>query len=236
MRTTTLSDLRSRVRSKADVEGYVDRHPNSAVDQYINNSWRKLYGKLSIAHLLKNQLNGVISASGASSYSLPDDFFAMYGVFEEFPGGGHRELNMHNPQTRPFGRPGVSGTALSYATAEVDGDHYIEFYPQPDSGTYVYVYVPEPNTLVSDSDTIYGALAYDEYVVLDAAIQILERDDLPIDTLQMRLLMLEQQIDAAQASRDLLQSSHIHDIYGNRHFDESDYSPYSRYPNGRGYF
>jgi hypothetical protein len=230
MRTTTLSALRDRVRQKADIEGYTDRHPNDQLDTFINTSWRKLYGKLAVAHLLKNQVSVPLSASGATQYTLPDDFFAMYGVFEEY-GRGHRELRMHNPGQRPFGRPGPQGTAVSYATAEVDGDHYIEFLPQPTSGTYVYVYVPEPNTLAADTDTIKGALAYDEYVVLDAAIQVLEKDGVPIDTLQTRLMLLEQQIDNAQAARDLLQSTHIRDVRGSAYHDASDVYDYSPFPN-----
>lgn len=227
MRLTTLAQLRTRTRVKADVVGHTGRHPDSEVDQAINIAWRKLHGKLALAHLLKSTKTQVVTASGATFYTLPDDFLHMYGVWHELGNGAHRELKMHNPGAHPFGRPAVKAPANSYGIHERDDEHFLEFLPQPNSGTYVYVYVPEAKTLTAATDEIAGAGPYDEYVVLDAAVQLIgEKDGLPVGHLKERLLFLEQEIESTAQNRDLLQSTHIRDIRGNRFYDAADASPW----------
>ena len=216
MQTTTLAQARARVRQAADVQGYEDRHPNSEIDGYINRSRRKLIGKLARKKLIKDTITQPFVANGAVRYSLPDDFLAMCGVFEEVNNGlsGHRELEMRHPGEHPFGRPSRKGRANRYGLAEQDGVQYIDFLPQPTNGTYVYVYVPVPEDLVNDNDEMTSILAHDEWVILDAAIAVVSKDGLTEDVrnLQSRLAIEDARIDNDAANQDLMKSFHIKDV------------------------
>ena len=230
MPTSTLSDLRTRVRQKADIEGATDRHTDTELNGYINRAHSKLYGKLATLQLLKQQKTTTITATGAAVYQLASDFYATYGVFEQVDGTYFRRLHIHGGHEKPFGIAAHEGVACTYAIASVDNsglEHQIEFSPNPQSGTYIVKYVPELSDLSGDSDTTFDIpLNWDDFIVYDAAMMVLEKDDLPFGQIAARKQELEVEIEQAAASRELLESYRIRDVRGANHEDAADQFPY----------
>ena len=226
MSTATLSALRALVRQKSDSENQLDRHPDTELDGYINKAHKRLWGRLARLQLLKDVSTQLISADGSDTYNLGDDFLHAYGVFEETSNSTHRPLHRHNGSMKPFGRPSPSGIAATYDIASQENTPRIQFYPQPSSGTYVVQYIKSPDLLTNDSDTVVYPLDWEEALVYDAAIQVLEKDDLPRSELQARLQEINAEIDNTASSRDLLNSYNIRDVRGYSGRDPADQFSY----------
>lgn len=229
MNSVTLANLRAGVRRKSDSQNQVDRHPNTEIDAYINHANRRLYTRLAGLSLLKCVKTFTLTADGSVTYALPEDFYLAYTISEQQNSNQYRHLERHNGTDRPFGLPNVSGDAVSYDLADpvAQGDRSrIQFYPQPSSGTYIVQYIPECPLLVQDQDTVAYPLNWYEAIEYDAAIQVLEKDDLPRAELAARLQEINAEINAAAASRDLAQTYHIRDVrnsYGRDPADQFDY-------------
>lgn len=171
--------MRTRVKQRCDQE-YSDSEfvTTAELDQLINTSYAELYGLLIRHSLHRTETVYSITATGAASYALPTDIFAVLGVFRVDGTATKSYMARHDHRKRPD--TGVTGTALTY---RVIGSS-IEFIPVPASGTYEVVYVPTPTTLADDADTLDGVLGWEEYVVVDCAIKILQKEESDATSLQ----------------------------------------------------
>lgn len=228
MSSVTLTQAIDRVRDAADCENQTDRHPDTEITGYLNRSRRLLVGRLARLQLLKTFSTDSITATGAAAYTLSSDFFAVYSVWQSLDNGAFRRLHRHTGADFPFGQTGIAGdNPRSYDIAETSaGVHKISFLPQPSTGTFIVQYIAAPTDLASGSDTFVFPLAWDEWVILDAAIQVLSKDDLPWSHLAARKQEIEEEIDAAASSRDLLESAHIRDVRSMSGGDPADHTAY----------
>jgi len=182
----TLSDMRTRIRELADIERDLARHPDVQLNRYINESYKALYGMLTRAGLIRAESLQIIQAGSAPSYALLSDYFATLGVWEDFgTDTAPRRLRVHTVQTKPFGSGHTSGLASTYRVAHYLGDDRLEFNANPDSGKYIHMYVPRPKTLVtgapanaSESSDFDAVLGYDDFIVYDVVVKVLQKDDL----------------------------------------------------------
>jgi len=177
-RTATLSSLRDQVRKRADVENSTARFPDAELNTYINQSWTELYD-LIIESGGESYLNStqISTSNGTDTYSLPADFYKVRGVDVDVGGPGPLPMRQFSFEERNFylynsgwqyGRP------VRYRLYGAN----IKFIPKP-SGVYTVTvwYYPTPTSMVSDSDTIDGVSGWEEYVVIDAAVKVLTKDD-----------------------------------------------------------
>ena len=89
-----------------------------------------------------------IVATGAAAYSLPTDHHATIGInFLVNSAGVLRPLRELMVQERAS-RAGRTGEAFEY---EISGTSIV-FYPNPASGTYKHVYVPQPTDVSAYAD------------------------------------------------------------------------------------
>ena len=140
------------------------------------------------------------TGDASSSYALPDDYLATIAVWREESGHTYR-LRAHRASDQPFGQllDEASGYPSSYRLARFNGVKSIELAPRASSGTYKHSYVPVI-TLDADTDEFDDLLAWDEYVVLDAAIKCRMKDDIEVrDFLQARELEMARIIADAEA-------------------------------------
>jgi hypothetical protein len=178
MAAVTLTELISRIRQRSDNEHTGSTFVTDAeITRLINVSYAELYG-----HLIRWSLNMVeeletITATGAANYDLPSDFYSLVAVFR-VSGDNRIRLERHSSRHRLGATP--SGEASTYRVI----NNTIEFYPRPSGGTYEVVYVPVCGQMAAPDDTMDGVLGWEEYVVIDCAIHILDKEE--SDTRQHR--------------------------------------------------
>ncbi len=213
MATETLANLRTRIRQRTDNEHTGEDFVTDAeLNQLINKSYRELY-----ALLVKAGLHSVpetsysIPITGATSYALPDDFYAIQDVFRT-DGAWRTRLRRHGARTRPNAT--TVGDAYSYRTSGVGTGAVIELYPTPSAGTYTMYYVAIPAVLALDADLVDGVLGWEEYIVLDVSIDVLQKEGLKTDELQLRKAQMFTRISEESSLRDLHDSVEIADVRG----------------------
>jgi hypothetical protein len=171
--TVTLSTLRTRIRRRCDQEHTGSTFvSDTELTDMVNVSYAQMYGHLVRSGLhMAESVQSITADSRTTSYDLNADLYAVLGVFLNVNGERTR-LTRHDVRVRP------SSTSLSqYASTYRVSGADITFNPWPTSGTYEVVYVPLCSTLSADGDTMDGVLGWEEYVVLDCAVKILDKEE-----------------------------------------------------------
>jgi hypothetical protein len=166
----TLTQMITRVRQRSNNEYTNGQFVTDAeLTGLINVAYKDLYGTLVEHSLHRAESTDTITATGATSYSLEADLYAVLNVYL-VESGRRTRLPRHSDRLKP-GTLDV-GTAQSY---RVRGSSIV-FYPTPASGTYEVDYIPVPSDLSAGSDELDGVLGWEEYVVLDVAIKVLRKE------------------------------------------------------------
>lgn len=81
--------------------------------------------------------------------------------------------------------------------------NYINLIPTPAGGQYVRLwYIPRMTQLLKDSDVLDGVSGWTEYVIVDAAIKALEKEESDTSALMARKMALKQRIEESAMNRD----------------------------------
>lgn len=229
----TLLEIRDKVRQRSDVQAETKRYPDAELNKYINDSYKELYGLLVQHSLMRDEASDSISADGSATYTVPADHYATLGVFKE-ENDYYRRLGRHTFRGRPHGAAqAITGEATSYRIAKVAGAKTIELYPRSGSGTYIHAYIPVPTDLAADGDTLDSVLGWDEYVVIDAAIKVLRKEesdtrDLKADKFEI-MARIEMEAEAQEMAQSLTVANtrpRISSITEGALFDSADYRWY----------
>jgi fibronectin type 3 domain-containing protein len=106
----------------------------------------------------------------------------------------------------------------------------IYFIPTPSANQFIRMwYVPKLNQLLQDTDILDGISGWTEYVIVDAAIKALQKEESDVSVLAAQKMMLIKRIEESSMNRDAGQPDTISDT---RSFSErwGTYGP----PNGDG--
>jgi hypothetical protein len=214
MATFTLAQLRSRVRQRADMETsqFVT---DSEINGLINASIAELYDV--IAQKYGNDYFAVSTqftlANGAQSQALPADFYKLLGVDSRLDQNAWQTVNRFE-----FSERNLRDSQLLRIPAGNPEFRYklfgneIRFDVPMSQSTEIRVwYVPFPVQLVADVDTFDGYNGWEEYVVVDAAIKCLEKEESDTRDLQLRKQQLETRIESAAGNRDAQNPARIVD-------------------------
>lgn len=166
-------------------------------DILINTAYKELYGALTRYGMQRTESEFVITATGATSYTLPDDFWALLSVHRLDDSGTYFELGRHDQHQRPS--TSFNADALTYRLVGVE----MELNPTPLTGTYSARYIPVTGVLSDPSDNLDGVLGWEEYVVLWVAVKLLQKEGSHDQAapLKQDMQMLMQRIqDEAQAA------------------------------------
>jgi hypothetical protein len=79
-------------------------------------------------------------------------------------------------------------------------------------GTYRFWYIPSYTTLALDADTVDGVNGWEEYIIVDACIKCLEKEESDTSVFERQKAKLEQRIEEMASNRDLDQPERITDI------------------------
>lgn len=145
-RRLEMSVIRERCQRRADLEG--DDHISDAEwDALISEKYGELHGIVSGAGLRYFETTSTITATGATSYDEPDDHMATVGFDHVAADGTLRPLTELMAHERDMY---AADTGDAYYFALVDDQIYLR--PNPASGTYRMLYIPQAPDLSEYAD------------------------------------------------------------------------------------
>jgi len=172
-----LSDLVIRCQRRADREG----DPAIAPFEWkaaISEQYRELVGLIDGTGMRYFESTSTIPATGAASYSEPADQLSFIGIDFLYDGtttGRRRALRELMVQERNF-YSGQTGEAIGYSFV----GRQIHLYPNPVSGTYELLYVPQAPDLsvAADSTTVDLVVPDGEaFMLWGVAVKILAKSE-----------------------------------------------------------
>lgn len=187
-RTATLTVLLAQVRYLGNIQGMTARHPDADLTRAINQSIQHFREKVS-AHGVRNYLvstTGTITAGATSPYSYTElDLSAkspaivrVFGLDITIQGRviplEQIDFDSRN-DFQDWGTVSLTREPLAYANVS---QAKLAIFPAS-NGTYPYTcwYLPVLADLVSGSDTFDGVVGWEEWVVWDVLLKILQRDE-----------------------------------------------------------
>ena len=200
---TTLTQFRTRVRERANMEGsqFVT---DVELTGYINSSASELYDLL-VSRFADYYLSDTaVTVTTGSSIPLPVNFYKLRGLDLDLGGGDYQTLRQFNFSERNKAtddlrllRRGVS--QLRY---RVQGNTISLTPADQATNSYRVWFVPLMPLLVADADSFDGVNGWEEYVVVDAAIKCLQKEESSTTDLERQKGALVKRIEAMAADRD----------------------------------
>lgn len=206
--TMSLLALRTAVRQRSDMvnDQFIS---DSELTSYINQSYFELYDllvqKYGDNYYVANPYT--ISTDGSNQFfSLPTDFYKLLGV----------DLALSNTNDsfvtiRPFNfsdrnRYAVPNFQSFYGVTNMryrlNGDK-LWLTPTPAGGQTIRLwYVPKLTTLSADGDTVDGISGWTEYIIVDACIKALAKQESDVTVFALQKAELIKRIENAAENRD----------------------------------
>lgn len=195
MASVTLTALRARVRELADMTGSAFvTDASTSLDAFINAAADELYDLLVLKFEDYNlSSSSFTTASGTGTYALPADFYKLRGVDLTIDGS---QVALEQFSFRERHR---------YQSAEVT---------TPIGSVGTIWYIPTRSLLANGADTLAGVNGWEEYVVVDAAIRCLLKEESDASSLMAMKQGQMARIEQAAAVRDAGGPSRIVDVEG----------------------
>lgn len=186
MRTRTLANLRSDVLVRADM-------PNTTfistanLNEMINQSVARLFGRL-------------VSVRG-------QDYFMKSATFTTSAGTGTYAFSSMTPAVADFFQLiqlEIADGTLQRVVQPVMQKELPRWreYGVPAGYTFTVRYVPAPTRMTNDADLFDGIAGWEEWVVLDCAIKLLNAEESDVSILMAMKQEMEQSIDQLASDRD----------------------------------
>ncbi len=228
--TMTLLQVRTASKQRSDMVNS-DFISDSEWDSYINQSYFELYDLLIqkygndyyVASPVTITLNGtdfLYPLPDGTLYSAAPAFYKLLGV----------DLNLVGTNT-----PGTAVTVRAFNFADRNRyavPNFQSFYgvtnlryrlqgnnlwltPTPSAGqTLKLWYIPRLTTLSSDESVVDGISGWTEYIIIDAAIKAMQKEESDVSVLMAQKQAMIQRIEAAAENRDAANPGTVNDSRG----------------------
>lgn len=213
--TMTLSDLRLAVRQRSDMENSSGVYTDSLVkdpelNSYINQSAFELYDLLVEAYGSRYYISAptYITTNGTDEfYPLPADFYKLAGISVKTNGSLANYFPLRegsfSDMERLSGINNQSVIGLGSMKYMLNANN-VWLAPTPQAGQTVRMfYVPRLSTLLADGDTFDGISGWTEYIIIDAAIKCLQKEESDVSVLAGQKAAMITRINEAATNRDL---------------------------------
>jgi len=200
---TTLTQFRTRVRERANMEGsqFVT---DTELTGYINSSASELYDLL-VSRFADYYLSDTaVTVTTGSSIPLPVNFYKLRGLDLDLGGGDYQTLRQFNFNERNKATDDlrVLQRGVSQLRYRVQGNTISLTPADQATNSYRVWFVPLMPLLVADADSFDGVNGWEEYVVVDAAIKCLQKEESSTTDLERQKGALIKRIEAMAADRD----------------------------------
>lgn len=176
---------------------------------YLNQSYFELYDLL--VSLFEDyylaQPYTFTTDGGNFQYSMPADFYKLMGVDCGQGNQGNARITLHKYdfiERNRYVYPSVTNTFFGVFNLRYRllGSK-LNFIPVPSAGQVITVwYIPKLTQLLQDTDTADGISGWTEYIVVDAAIKALEKEESDVSALMVRKQALLDRIQSTAMNRD----------------------------------
>jgi hypothetical protein len=206
--TMQLSDLRTAVRQRADIVGsqFVT---DSELTSYINQSYLELYDllvqKYGDDYFVASPYT--ITTDGINdTFTLPTDFQKFLGLDLALSTSQDSYVTIRRFEFQDRNRYAVPNFQSFYGVTNLRyrlRGNSLWLTPIPSSGqTLRLFYVPQLTLLSADSDLASNLGGWLEYVIVDAAIKCMQKEESDISALMAQKQALIVRIEAAAENRD----------------------------------
>jgi fibronectin type 3 domain-containing protein len=191
-------------------------------NSYINQSYFELYDLLITLYedyFLASPYSFTTDGS-SNQYSMPSDFYKLMGV-DCGQGGstnGYITLKKFDFIARNrYVYPQVTTTFMGVFNLRyrLMGSK-IMLIPTPSAGQVLRVwYIPKLTQLLQDTDILTGVSGWSEYVIVDAAIKAMQKEESDCALLMQQKAMLIKRIEDSAMNRDAGQADTVSNVRGN---------------------
>ena len=188
-RSYTRSQIRTRARLHADLEGtdvgVLDARVNELIDHHLTEVYRELVKAGPPDHYSSDQT--ITTVSGTLAYAVPADYWQTSAVYAEQDSSGRRPLR------------------------EINSSQRIWYRPPQGAYTVYHEYIAAPPTLALDTSTFDGVAGFEELIAKLVARDLLAKeraDAMGLTAECMRLLA-----EVRSSGRRTRMSREITDVY-----------------------
>lgn len=205
--TLTLLQLRTLCKQESDMvnSSFIS---DAEWNSYINQSYFELYDLMVQKYgddYFSEQYN--FTTDGTSYlYPLPADFYKLLGLDLSLSGSDDSFVTIRRFNFADRNRYAVPNFQSFYGVTNMRyrlnaNDLWIT--PVPSGGQQMRLwYVPRLATLTADGDTVDGISGWTEYIIVDAAMKAMAKEESDVSVLMARKAGLIQRIEAAAENRD----------------------------------
>lgn len=223
----TLAQLKTQARQRSDMVNsqFVT---DSELVSYINASLAELHDLLIASfnddYAIEEHL---FNSNGTDlEYNLPADFYKLRGVDVRTGNGQWTTVKRFNFNRRNEDQNSFAWNLLGlpYLEYRLVGSK-IRFNRTPDANTNFRLwYNPRLTELVADSDTYDDVNNFAEYVVVDVAIKMMQKEESDVTVLLAQKQALKERIQAMAANRDANEPASVTDVYA----EDNDIAVFTR--------
>lgn len=212
----SLKELRTMAQQRADRVGS-NFVTTTEWNSYLNQSLTELYDLMETVYedyFLATAVTFV--TDGSSSYDLPNGsnysgalpFYKLAGIDLGLSNNNNARVTVNKfnfIDRNKYVYPNITSTFMGVFNMryKVMGDKLM-FIPTPSAGQYVTMwYVPRMTKLLRDTDVSNGVNGWLEYIVVDAAIKALQKEESDVSVLMAQKQALIDRINTAAMNRDM---------------------------------
>jgi hypothetical protein len=190
-------------------------------NSYINQSYFELYDLLVDTYEdYFVQTPYTFQTDGNQQYTLPNDFYKLMGVDLGLAGNSNAWVTLKKFEFIGRNRyvfPQLTSTYLGVFNLRYRlVGNTLMFIPTPAGAQYIRAwYIPKMTQLLQESDTLVGVSGWTEYVIVDAAIKALQKEESDASVLMAQKMALMKRIEESAMNRDAGQPDAISDVRGN---------------------
>lgn len=222
---TTLATIRTRARQRSDMVNSQFVSDAELLD-FINASYAELYDLIvqTYEDYFITSLEFSLTASDSGIRALPSDFYKLKGIDYKL-GGNFTTLypfdwNTRNLRQRAINRLYAGDYDLSYRLLGSN----IHLEPSDNAtGDFKLWYIPAYTALSADTDVIDTVITrgnWEEYIVIDAAIKMLAKEESSTAHLERAKAALLKRLESVAGDRDVDQPERISDVNRRDYLEE----------------
>lgn len=216
----TLLQLRTESRDRADMSNskFVS---DTELNSYINSSISELHDILIQAYGgdYYTKVSSIFTTAGkAESYELStiitdDDFYKLRGVDAKLNAQKWFTLRPFMFNERNNDQHITENLGIAYVRYRLLGST-LAFTPSPDDNIEMRVwYIPTAQVLSVDTDSYNDLNGYAEYIIVDAAIKMMQKEESDVSVLLNQKAALKRRIEESANNRDAGAGETISDVY-----------------------
>lgn len=207
---TTVGNLRLECQQRINKENsqfYTTQEWNSMISQSYKELWDIIAQKFGDDYYVATPYT-YTTAQTVQFYPLPLDFKALLGV--------EVALNPNDPnswislrqfefvQRNLYNYPNIyTFYGITNLRYRLNGNN-LYIVPNPQGGQTIRIwYVPRPNQLINDTDTVDAVAGWEEYIVADCCIKALAKEETDVSVFAAQKMALLKRIEEAAENRNI---------------------------------